>query len=99
VRGSLVSGEREERRQEMATFMDVHTGMKGITKDQLAEAHRKDLEFQGKENVRFVQAWADPTSGKVFCLSEGPDQASVKRVHERAGHAVDEIYEVSVSVK
>jgi len=79
--------------------MDVHTGMKGITAQQLAEAHRKDQELQGNEHVTFVQAWADPATGKVFCLSEGPDRDSVMRVHKKAGQAVDEIYEVPLTVR
>jgi len=83
----------------VARFMDVHTGMKGITAQQLADAHRKDQEFQQKEHVTFVQAWADPATGKVFCLSEGPDPDSVRRVHQKAGHAVDEIYEVPLTVR
>jgi hypothetical protein len=83
----------------MARFMDVHTGMKGMTGEQLAEAHRRDLEVQGKEKVSFLQAWADPASGKIFCLSEGPNKDAVRRVHEKAGHAPEEIYEVPLTVK
>jgi Nickel responsive protein SCO4226-like len=83
----------------MARFMDVHTGMKGMTGEKLAEAHRRDLEVQAKEKVSFLQAWADPASGKVFCLSEGPNKDAVRRVHEKAGHAPEEIYEVLLTVK
>ncbi len=73
--------------------------MKGINHDQLAEAHRKDLELQGAENVKFLHAWADPTSGKVFCLSEAPSREAIERVHAKAGHPADEIYEVPVEVE
>ena len=52
-------------------------------------------EFEG---VRFLHAWGDPTTGKVFCLSEGPSKEAVSRVHERAGHKADEIYEVPLEV-
>jgi hypothetical protein len=79
--------------------MDVHTGMVGVTREQLDEAHRKDQELERREGVRFIKAWADPTSGKVFCLSEGPSKDAVLRVHERAGHPTTEIYEVPVSVE
>jgi Nickel responsive protein SCO4226-like len=79
-------------------FMDVHSGMKGLTQAQLQEEHRKDLENEGKEGVHFVKAWADPTSGKVFCLSEGPSKQAVLHVHERSGHPTDEIYEVPIEV-
>jgi hypothetical protein len=87
------------RRCEMARFMDVHEGMVGVTREQLAEAHRKDQAIEREEGVHFVKAWADPTSGKAFCLSEGPDKAAVLRVHERAGHPTGEIYEVPIDIE
>ncbi len=80
----------------MAEFMDVHRGMQGITPDQLMEAHQADLDIQDDEGVNFKQAWADPQSGVVFCLSEAPNAEAVKRIHERAGHPADEVYEVPV---
>lgn len=83
----------------MARFMDVHEGMVGVTREQLAEAHRKDQAIEREEGVHFVKAWADPTSGKAFCLSEGPDKAAVLRVHERAGHPTGEIYEVPIDIE
>jgi hypothetical protein len=78
--------------------MDVHTGMKGITEDQLRSEHEKDKAVEGPESVNFIQAWADPNTGKVFCLSEGPDRDAVQRVHQKAGHAADEIYEVPLTI-
>ncbi|SEO65041.1 SCO4226 family nickel-binding protein [Actinacidiphila rubida] len=82
----------------MAMFMDVHHGMKGITAEQLQEAHAADLAVQGSEGVDFQRAWADPASGDVFCLSEAPSADAVQRVHERAGHAPNEIHAVPHSV-
>jgi len=78
----------------MPEYMDVHTGMVGITPEQLNEAHDADLAIQDDERVNFKQAWADPTSGMVFCLSEAPSAEAVQRVHERAGHPADQVYEV-----
>jgi hypothetical protein len=83
----------------MKRFMDVHEGFKGVTREQLAEAHRKDQAIEREEGVRFVKAWADPTSGKAFCLSEGPNKEAVLKVHERAGHATAEIYEVPIDIE
>lgn len=83
----------------MARFMDVHSGMKGVTQKQLAEAHKKDQELEGRSNVRFLKAWGDPTSGKTFCLSEGPNKEAVLRVHEQAGHPTTEIYEVPIEIE
>lgn len=81
----------------MPKFIDIHTEMKGITADSLRAEHAKDLQQQRSEQgVRFIKAWADPKAGKVFCLSEGPNREAVQRVHQRAGHPVQEIYELTL---
>jgi hypothetical protein len=80
----------------MPEFMDVHRGMKGITKEALAEAHQADLDIQDQEGVDFKKAWANPEEGLVWCLSEAPNAEAVKRIHEAAGHPADEVYEVPV---
>lgn len=82
----------------MARFIDIHTGMTGLDKETLEEEHRKDTQIEDNEGVHFLHAWADPTSGKVFCLSEGPNKEAVLRVHEKAGHPTNEIYEVPLEV-
>ncbi|TLS39800.1 SCO4226 family nickel-binding protein [Streptomyces montanus] len=81
----------------MAEFMDVHRGMKGITSDQLRESHRADLAIEAEEQVHFKQAWADPESGVVYCLSEAPSAEAVRRIHQRAGHPADEIHPVPLT--
>jgi hypothetical protein len=82
----------------MARFMDVHSGFVGVAEEQLLEAHRRDQAIEGDEGVHFETAWLDPESGKVFCLSSGPSKESVLRIHERAGHPTNEIYEVPIEV-
>lgn len=82
----------------MTLFMDVHRNMAGITAEQLAAAHQADLAIEAAEHVHFKQAWADPDSGTVYCLSEGPSMDAVQRVHERAGHRADEIHAVPLTV-
>jgi hypothetical protein len=82
----------------MPKFMDLHDGFVGVTEDQLMEAHQRDLDIEADEGVHFEKAWLDPESGKVFCLSTGPDKESVMRIHERAGHPTDQVYELSVEV-
>jgi hypothetical protein len=82
----------------MPTYMDVHDGFVGVSRDQLQEAHQRDLDVQDSEGVSFDQVWADPTSGKVFCLATGPDRAAVMRVHEKAGHPTDQVYEVPIEL-
>ena len=80
----------------MPDFMDVHTGMTGLSAADLEEAHAADLAIQDEEHVRFERVWADPDSGTAFCLSQAPSAQAAQRVHERAGHPADHVYEVSV---
>ena len=82
----------------MARFMDVHNGFFGVTAEQLAEAHQRDLDIESDEGVHYEHAWLDPDAGKVFCLATGPSREAVMRIHERAGHPTPEVYEVTVEV-
>jgi hypothetical protein len=82
----------------MGRFMDIHHGMKGITADQLRQAHEADLAHEAEEGVHFEKAWADPQAGEVYCLSQGPSAEAVQRVHERAGHRADEVHPVPLTV-
>jgi Protein of unknown function (DUF4242) len=81
----------------MPEFMDVHHNMKGITPEDLLKAHQADLDVQDQENANFKQAWGDPETGIVFCLSEAPSKDAVMRTHERAGHPTDEVYEITAT--
>lgn len=81
----------------MPQFMDVHTSMVGVTAEQLLEAHKADLAIQDDEGVDFKQAWADPKTGHVFCLSEAPSAEAVQKIHQRAGHPADEVHEITVT--
>src|SRR3954470_11224716 len=82
----------------MARFMDIHEGFFGVTAQQLAEAHQRDLDVEEQEGVHYEHAWLDPESGKVFCLATGPSKEAVMRVHERAGHPTPEVFEVPIEV-
>ncbi len=80
----------------MALFMDVHDLGHGLTAEDAAGAHAKDLETQGKYGVSYQTYWVDHEKGKIFCLAEGPDAATVSRVHEDGhGMVADQIFEVS----
>ena len=39
-----------------------------------------------------------PNPGKVFCLAEAPSADAVKRIHARAGHPTEQVYEVPLKV-
>jgi Nickel responsive protein SCO4226-like len=82
----------------MAKFMDVHSGFAGVTEDQLRQAHERDLAVESAEGVHFERAWLDPESGRAFCLSSGPSKEAVLRVHDKARHPAEEIYEVAVEI-
>ena len=82
----------------MAKFMDVHSGFHGVTAEQLDEAHCADLKIEAEEGVHFESAWLDPEAGKVFCLSTGPSKEAIMRIHERAGHPTEEVYEIGAEV-
>lgn len=82
----------------MAEFMDVHHNMKGISAADLKAAHEADLAIQHEENVTFKNAWADPESGLIYCLSEAPSAEAVQRIHERAGHPATEVHPVPLAV-
>ena len=73
-------------------------GFFGVTAQQLAEAHQRDLDVERQEGVHYEHAWLDPESGKVFCLATGPSKEAVMRVHEQAGHPTPQVYEVSIEV-
>ncbi len=79
----------------MSLFMDVHKGVKGLTADAVAEAHRKDLEVQDKYGVKYLKYWYNDADGSVFCLSEAPNKQAAEAVHREAhGLIPDEIVEV-----
>ena len=82
----------------MPKFMDVHEGMVGITPEALKAAHAGDLAIQGEEGVDFQHAWADPVSGKVFCISEAPSAEAIQRIHTRNGIPPAAIYGLTMEV-
>jgi hypothetical protein len=82
----------------MPKYMDDHDGFIGITREQLQQAHRQDLNIQAEEGVTFERAWLDPEAGKAFCLSSAPSKEAIMRIHQRAGHPTNEVYQLEVEV-
>jgi hypothetical protein len=75
--------------------MDIHKNMTGATTEGLREAHKKDLEVQGKHNVKYIKYWFNEAEGTVFCLCEAPNREAAAAVHKEAhGGVADEIIEV-----
>jgi hypothetical protein len=76
--------------------MDVHTISDGVAVDDVAQAHKADLETQGKYDVNYLRYWVDEAKGEIFCLVEAPDAEAANTVHREAhGLVADEIYPVA----
>ncbi|MDF1586871.1 nickel-binding protein [Marinimicrococcus flavescens] len=81
----------------MPIFLDRHD-MQGMTAADVADAHRKDLEVQGRYGVRFLTYWFDEPRGSAFCLIDAPDRQTAMRVHEEAhGGVASHVIEVELS--
>jgi hypothetical protein len=79
----------------MPLYMDVHNMEGGVSADDVAGAHAKDVEIQGEHGVNYKSYWVDEKQGKIFCLVEAPDAETAAHVHREAhGLVADEIYEV-----
>jgi hypothetical protein len=73
-------------------FLDVHNLEPGkVTFEAVADAHQKDLATQGKHDVSFIKYWVDEAQGKVYCLAEAADSASVYRTHQEAHGLVPDL--------
>jgi len=80
----------------VSLFMDVHTIEGGVSAADVANAHKADLETQGKYGVSYLRYWVDETAGKIFCLVEAENAEDANTVHREAhGLVADEIYPVS----
>jgi hypothetical protein len=76
----------------MPLFMDIHTGIDGLTAEAVAGAHQRDLEVQAGRDVQYLKYWFDESSGKVFCLVDAPSAEAAAEVHREAhGLLADEI--------
>lgn len=79
----------------MPIYMDVHEGLGDATPEDVAEAHRRDLEIQHEYGVRFLSYWFSDPEGKAFCLVESPDVDSLVACHKVAhGLTPHEVIEV-----
>jgi hypothetical protein len=80
----------------MSLFIDVHNIEGGVSAGDVAQAHQKDLETQGKYGVSYLRYWVDEEAGKIFCLVEADTADDAHAVHREAhGLVADEIYSVS----
>jgi hypothetical protein len=79
----------------MPLYMDIHKIDGGVSADDVAEAHRKDVATQKERGVNYQRYWVDEKAGRIFCLVEAPTADHASEVHREAhGLVADEIYEV-----
>jgi class 3 adenylate cyclase len=81
----------------MPIFLDRHD-MKGVTAEEVALGHLKDLAIQDRYGVKFLTYWFDHDRGTTFCLVDAPNKETAQRVHREAhGQVGIEIIEVALS--
>ena len=68
----------------MPIYMDIHESLGDATAEDIADAHKHDLETQGEYGVRFLTYWFNDSGGKAFCLVESPDADTAVRSHKAA---------------
>jgi hypothetical protein len=79
----------------MPLYMDVHSIDGGVRAEDVAQAHRADLQTEGQHDVRYLRYWVDEQHGKVFCLVEAPSPEAATTVHREAhGLLADDIFQV-----
>jgi len=82
----------------MPMYMDRHD-LPGVSPEELADAHMRDMDVQEQHGVRYHTYWFDPSNGSVFCLAEGPSKEAVQTVHEEAhGQLASVILELDPTV-
>ncbi len=82
----------------MPTFIDIHD-ISGLTPDDIAKAHERDLETQGQHGVDYVKYWVNQKQGKLYCLCNAPNAEAADRVHpESHGFRATRILEVTQDI-
>jgi class 3 adenylate cyclase len=78
----------------MPLYMDIHE-VHGATPEEVAEAHKADLQTQNKYGVKYGKYWFNEQCGKIFCLCEAPNAEAAIQVHREAhGMLADRLIEV-----
>lgn len=82
----------------MPLYMDLHRGLKGLTREDIENVHQLDVQMQDKYGVKYQKFWMNEEAGTVFCLVEGPSKEACAAVHKEAhGQQACEIIEVHAS--
>jgi class 3 adenylate cyclase len=79
----------------MPVYMDVHEVGPDVTAADIAKAHARDLEVQGKYGVSYDKYFFNEKAGKIFCLCHAPSAEAAVKVHKEAhGLVADQLIEV-----
>lgn len=82
---------------EMPIFMDRHD-LTGLTAEDLARAHKMDLDVQDQFGVKFMTYWFDDDRKTGFCLIDAPDAETAKAVHAAShGNVAEDVISVDMS--
>lgn len=74
--------------------MDIHE-LQGVTAEDVAKAHAKDMETQRKYGVEYRKYWVNEKAGKIFCLCDAPNAEAAEHVHREAhGMLAEKIIEI-----
>lgn len=68
----------------MPLYMDYHNDLRGITVEEVKNAHLLDLAAQDEHGVKYHQFWINEGAGTVFCFMEGPSKEACEAVHINA---------------
>lgn len=81
----------------MPIFMDRHD-LTGLSAEDLAQAHKMDLQIQDEFGVKFMTYWFDEDRATGFCLIDAPDIETAKAVHAAShGNVAEEVIAVDMS--
>ena len=58
-------------------YMDRHD-LRGAKPEDVAEAHRRDVDIQDRHGVKYMAYWFDEQNGAAFCLVHAPDPATAE---------------------
>jgi len=84
-----------EKREAMPLYMDRHD-VRGITAEQVAQAHLLDLAASPRHGVEFLSYWFDGANNAAFCLAKAPSPDEMQAVHaETHGLVSNEIISVA----
>ena len=82
----------------MPLYMDLHRGLKGLSREEAEHAHHLDEQVQDKYGVKYHKFWLNEEAGTIFCLMEGPSKEACAAVHREAhGMIACEVTEVHPS--